>query len=86
MTCELYNDDCLEKMKQFKDKSIDLILCDLPYGTTQNSWDSIIDLDLLWEQYERIIKDNGAILLFAQSPFDKVLGCSYGKKHIQQDF
>lgn len=76
MTCELYNDDCLEKMKQFKDKSIDLILCDLPYGTTQNSWDSIIDLDLLWKQYERIIKDNGAILLFAQTPFDKVLGCS----------
>lgn len=55
-----------------------MILCDLPqlYGTTRNKWDSIIPLDLLWEQYERIIKDNGAIVLTAQTPFDKVLGCS----------
>ena len=68
--------DCLEVMREIKDKSIDMILCDLPYGTTRNKWDSIIELDLLWEQYERIIKDNGAILLFAQTPFDKVLGAS----------
>ena len=73
---ELWHGDCLELMKDIPDKSIDMILCDLPYGTTQNKWDSCIDLDLLWKQYERIIKDNGAILLFAQTPFDKVLGVS----------
>ncbi|PZT57529.1 site-specific DNA-methyltransferase [Paenibacillus silvae] len=63
-------------MALIPDKSIDMILCDLPYGTTQNKWDSIINLDLLWGQYCRIIKDNGAIVLTAQTPFDKVLGCS----------
>lgn len=73
---ELINGDCLEEMKNIKDKSIDMTLCDLPYGTTNCSWDSVIDLKLLWEQYERIIKDNGAILLFAQTPFDKILGAS----------
>lgn len=61
--------DCLEVMKDIPDKSIDMILCDLPYGTTQNKWDSVIDLVLLWEQYERIIKDNGAIALTAQGLF-----------------
>lgn len=73
---EIVNGDCLELMKELPDKSVDLILCDLPYGTTQNKWDSIIPLDLLWAEYERIIKDNGAIVLFAQTPFDKVLGVS----------
>jgi site-specific DNA-methyltransferase (adenine-specific) len=73
---EIVHGDCLEKMKELPDKSIDLILCDLPFGTTQNKWDSVIPLDLLWIQYERIIKDNGAIVLFAQTPFDKVLGVS----------
>ena len=73
---KLFNGDCLEVMKEIPDKSVDMILCDLPYGTTQNKWDSIINLDKLWEQYERIIKDNGAIVLFAQTPFDKVLGSS----------
>lgn len=68
--------DCLDGMKLIDDKSIDMILCDLPYGTTRNKWDSIIPLDKLWEQYERIIKDNGAIVLSAQTPFDKILGCS----------
>lgn len=68
--------DCLEVMKNIEDKSIDMILCDLPYGTTQNKWDSIIPLEELWEHYNRIIKDNGAIVLTAQTPFDKVLGCS----------
>ncbi len=68
--------DCLEGMKLIDDKSIDMILCDLPYGTTRNKWDSIIPLDKLWEQYERIIKDNGAIVLTAQTPFDKILGYS----------
>lgn len=72
----VYNEDCLEGMKRIPDKSVDMILCDLPYGTTRNKWDSIIPLDLLWQQYERIIKDNGAIVLTAQTPFDKVLGVS----------
>lgn len=68
--------DCLEEMKNIEDKSVDMILCDLPYGTTANKWDSVIPLDELWEQYNRVIKDNGAIVLTAQTPFDKVLGCS----------
>lgn len=69
--------DCLELMpKYIDDKSIDMIFCDLPYGTTNCKWDSIIDLEKLWIEYERIIKDNGVILLFAQTPFDKVLGVS----------
>ena len=72
----LFQGDCLEVMKNIPDKSIDMILCDLPYGTTQNKWDSIIPLDKLWKQYKRIIKDNSSIVLFAQTPFDKVLGCS----------
>ena len=76
MNIELYNGDCLEAMKSIPDKSIDMILCDLPYETTRNRWDKMIDLEKLWEQYERIIKDNGAIVLFAQTPFDKVLGVS----------
>lgn len=63
-------------MKKIDDKSIDMILCDLPYGTTKCKWDVIIPFEPLWEQYERIIKPNGAILLFAQTPFDKVLGTS----------
>jgi len=73
---KIYNMDCLEGMKDIADKSIDMILCDLPYGTTQNKWDSVINLPLLWKQYERIIKENGCIALFAQTPFDKTLGNS----------
>lgn len=69
MNIELYNADCLEKMKDIPDKSIDMILCDLPYGVTQNSKDIVIPFEPLWEQYNRIIKDNGAILLFAQGLF-----------------
>ena len=65
----IYNEDCLEGMKRIPDKSIDMILCDLPYGTTACKWDTIIPLDKLWEQYERIIKDNGAIVLFSKQPF-----------------
>lgn len=72
----IYNEDCLEGMKRIPDKSVDMILCDLPYGTTRNKWDSIIPLEPLWEQYNRVIKDNGAIVLTAQTPFDKVLGMS----------
>lgn len=73
---KIYNGDCLELMKEIPDKSIDMILCDLPYGTTACKWDTPIDLNKLWQHYERIIKDNGAIVLTAQTPFDKVLGCS----------
>ena len=73
----LHNGDCLELMKDIPDGSVDMILCDLPYGTTRNRWDTVIELDRLWEQYDRIIKENGAILLFAQLPFDKVLGMSH---------
>ena len=72
----IYNEDCLEGMRRIPDKSVDMILADLPYGTTRNKWDSIIPLDSLWEQYNRVIKDNGAIVLTAQTPFDKVLGVS----------
>jgi len=72
----IYKGGCLELMKLVPDKSVDLICTDLPFGTTKCLWDSIIPLDLLWIQYKRIIKDNGAIVLFAQTPFDKVLGCS----------
>jgi len=73
---KLLHGDCLELMKDIPAKSIDMILCDLPYGTTKNTWDSVIPLELLWEQYSRVIKDNGAIVLTAQTPFDKVLGVS----------
>jgi len=65
----IYNEDCLEGMKCIPDKSIDMILCDLPYGTTACKWDSVIPFEPLWEQYERIIKDNGAIVLTASQPF-----------------
>lgn len=69
----VYQMDCLEGMKLIPDKSIDMILCDLPYGTTQNKWDTLIDLERLWEQYNRIIKDNGAIVLTASQPFTSIL-------------
>lgn len=61
--------DCLELMKEIPDKSVDMILCDLPYGTTRNKWDSVIPFDKLWQQYERIIKDNGVIALFSDGLF-----------------
>jgi len=69
----IYNMDCLEGMKYIPDKSIDMILCDLPYGITQCKWDSIIPLELLWEQYKRIIKNNGIIALTASQPFTSIL-------------
>lgn len=70
----LHLGDCLEVMKGIPDASVDLVLCDLPYGTTRNKWDSVIDLELLWREYERVCR--GAIVLTAQAPFDKVLGAS----------
>ena len=68
--------DCLERMKEIPDRSVDLVLTDLPYQTTQNSWDSMIDLEEMWVQLNRICKPNTAKLMFAQTPFDKILGCS----------
>jgi len=65
--------DCLEVMKDIPDKSIDMILCDLPYGTTACKWDTIIPFESLWDQYKRIIKDNGAIVLTASQPFTSAL-------------
>jgi len=78
---KLLQGDCLELMKDITDKSIDMILCDLPYGVTQNKWDSVIDLEKLWIQYERIIKDNGAIVLTAQDKFSAKLMISNEKIH-----
>lgn len=69
----IYNEDCIEGMKKIPDNSIDMILCDLPYGTTKNKWDIVIPFDLLWEQYERVIKDRGAIVLFGSEPFSTEL-------------
>jgi len=66
---KLYNGDCLEVMKIIPDKSVDMILCDLPYGTTSSKWDNVIEFGELWRQYERVIKDNGAIVLFSSQPF-----------------
>lgn len=71
--------DCLKVMKDIPDKSIDMILCDLPYGTTQNQWDSVIPLDKLWKQYERIIKEDGVIVLTAQGLFSAKLMLSNPK-------
>ena len=65
----LYHMDCIEGMKQLPDNSIDLILCDLPYGVTDCKWDNIIPFDLLWEQYNRIAKENAAVVLFSIQPF-----------------
>jgi site-specific DNA-methyltransferase (adenine-specific) len=77
---KIYNEDCLEGMKRIPDKSIDMILCDLPYGTTACKWDSVIPFDLLWEQYNRIIKDDGIIALTSTQPFTTALIQSNIKK------
>ena len=65
--------DCLERMKEIPDGSVDMILCDLPYGTTACKWDVVIPFEPLWEQYKRIIKDRGAIVLFGSQPFTSAL-------------
>ena len=78
---KIYNMDCLEGMKYIDDKSIDMILCDLPYGTTACKWDTIIPFEPLWEQYNRIIKDNGAIVLFGIEPFSSALRMSNIKNY-----
>ena len=92
---ELIQGDCLEIMHSIPDKSIDMILCDLPYGTTACKWDTVIPFEPLWEQYKRIIKDNGAIVLTASQPFTSALVMSNVKmfkyewvwdKHIPRGF
>ena len=76
---KLYKGDCLEIMKQIPDESIDMILCDLPYQVTGMKWDKIIPFDKMWEQYNRIIKNDGAIVLFATNPFASALVMSNPK-------
>lgn len=73
---QLIKGDCLEEMKKIPDKSVDLILCDLPYGTTACKWDVVIPFEPLWAQYKRIIKDNGATVLFGSEPFSSKLRIS----------
>lgn len=68
-----YNEDCFDAMRDIPDGAIDMILCDLPYGTTYAKWDSVLDLDALWKEYLRLIKDNGAIVLTASQPFTSQL-------------
>ena len=70
---KIYHGDCLEIMKQIQDKSINMIICDLPYGKTNQKWDIIINFEKLWFEYKRIIKDNGVIILFGKQPFTSLL-------------
>ena len=77
---QIIHGDCLEVMPLLPDKSIDMILCDLPYGTTACKWDTVIPFEPLWEQYERVIKDNGAIVLTASQPFATALAYSNMKR------
>lgn len=80
---KLIHGDCLVEMQNIPDKSIDMVLCDLPYGATKFEWDKIIPFDKLWEQYKRIVKDNGAIVLFAKNCFSArlILSNERGYKH-----
>lgn len=70
---DLKQGDCLELMKEISDKSIDMVLCDLPYGTTACTWDVVIPFESLWKEYNRIIKDDGVIVLFGSQPFTSIL-------------
>ena len=72
----LFNDDCLEVLPTIKDKSVDMILADLPYGTTACKWDSVLPLDVLWKEYNRICKENGAMVFTCAQPFTTVLANS----------
>jgi len=81
----IYNEDCLEGMKRIPDKSIDMILCDLPYGITACKWDTIIPFEPMWEQLHRIIKPNGAMVLFGSEPFSSALRMS-NIKHFKYDW
>jgi site-specific DNA-methyltransferase (adenine-specific) len=77
----MLNGDCLELMANLADNSVDMILVDLPYGTTGISWDSVIPFDKMWEQFNRVAKDNAAIVLFASQPFTTDLICSNRKDY-----
>lgn len=77
---ELYQGDCLALLPTLSDKSVDMVLCDLPYGTTQNKWDILIPFDQLWKQYSRVVKDNGAIVLFGSQPFTSYMIMSNQKQ------
>ena len=81
--CSLFLGDCLEMMKHLPDGSVDMVMCDLPYGTTACKWDAIIPLDQLWREYRRVCKPDAAIVLTASQPFTAVLTCSNlaGYKH-----
>lgn len=76
MTVQTYLGDCLEVMKNIPDKSVDMVLCDLPYGTTKNQWDTTIQMDALWDEYHRIVREGRAVVLFSQAPFSFVVGGS----------
>jgi len=78
---KLIHGDCLEEMKKIPDGSIDMVLTDPPYGTTACKWDTVIDLDLMWEQLKRVIKPNGAIVLFGSEPFSSALRMSNIKNY-----
>jgi len=80
-TYELWQGDCLELMKNIPNKSIDCIIADLPYGSTRCRWDTVIPFEPLWEQYNRIIKDNGAVVLFGTEPFSSRLRLSNLKNY-----
>lgn len=71
--CHIVCGDCMSEMKKLQDKSIDMILCDLPYGMTKNHWDVVIPFDSLWTEYSRVIKDSGAIVLFGSQPFTSLM-------------
>ena len=73
---DLHLGDCIKAMSTFEPNSVDMVLADLPFGTTRQEWDQVLDLQKLWKQYQRIVKDNGAIVLFAKPPFDKILAHS----------
>lgn len=84
---KLYHGDCLKLMPNIPDKSIDMVLADLPYGTTRNDFDKVIPMKPMWAQYKRIIKDHGAILLFGQEPFSSHLRLSAPKSiHFRYDW
>lgn len=72
----LIHGDCLEVLKTLEPNSVDMVMTDLPYGTTKCKWDSVIDLSRMWEELNRVVKPDGAVVMTAQTPFDKVLGCS----------
>lgn len=72
----IYNEDCLEGMKRIPNGSVDCVICDLPYGTTACKWDVVIPLDKLWEQYRRVLKHQGSVLLFGSEPFSSMLRMS----------